>query len=128
MGWTGPAGGTPRPGWVGRPGLANRWGALGPGLPGPRAPRFNPAHVLLHIPNWRTDGYDQNYPTFAPSEQGRTFIEKAQAMGFRAMPHFNSIDMDPTHPTYTYLRDFQYRDVETRRLQGWTWVNNQVKP
>ena len=49
-------------------------------------------------------------------------------MGFRAMPHMNAIDMDPTHPTYTTLRDFQYREVESRRLQGWTWADGMVKP
>jgi hypothetical protein len=37
------------------------------------------------------------------------------------MPHCNSVDMDPTHPAYAYLRDFQYRDVETKRLHGWAY-------
>jgi hypothetical protein len=44
---------------------------------------------------------------------------KAQAMGFHVMPHSNAVDMDPTHPAYAYVRDFQYRDVQTRRLHGW---------
>ncbi len=87
-----------------------------------------PEKVLLHVPSWRTDGYDENYPTYEPSETGTEFIQKAQSMGFRAMPHFNSVDMDPSHPAYNYVRDFQYRALENKRLQGWTWFDGSVKP
>ena len=45
-------------------------------------------------------------------------------MGFHVMPHFNSIDMDPSHPVYAQIRDFQYRDVETKQLQGWSWYKS----
>jgi hypothetical protein len=116
------------PAWVKDLHFAISWCPAEPAILDALAKRLNPAQVLLHIPNWRTDGYDQNYPTFQASPQGRAFVAKAQAMGFRAMPHFNAIDMDPTHPTYTILRDFQYRDVESQRLQGWTWADGQVKP
>jgi hypothetical protein len=47
-------------------------------------------------------------------------------MGFRVMPHFNSIDMDPSNPVYTQVRDFQYRSVETKQLQGWSWYKSRV--
>jgi hypothetical protein len=83
---------------------------------------------LLHIPNWRCDSYDENYPTFVASEAGQAFIQKAQSLGFRAMPHCNSIDMDPTHPVYSYVRDFQYRSLDGKRVQGWTWHKGRVKP
>ncbi len=119
---------TPRPDWLAELRFAISWCPCDPGILDALAGRLDPKTVLLHIPNWRTDGYDQNYPTFVASEQGRAFIDKAQAMGFRAMPHMNAIDMDPTHPAYTYLRDFQYREVESRRLQGWTWADGRVKP
>lgn len=62
------------------------------------AKRIQPDNVLLHFPNWRTDPYDENYPTFIPSNEAKIFIKKAQQMGFHVMPHFNSIDMDPSHP------------------------------
>jgi hypothetical protein len=42
------------------------------------------------------------------------------------MPHFNSIDMDPSNPVYTQVRDFAYRSVETKQLQGWSWHNSRV--
>ncbi|GIX06024.1 MAG: hypothetical protein KatS3mg115_0427 [Candidatus Poribacteria bacterium] len=90
--------------------------------------RIDPQTVLIHLPNWRTDPYDENYPTFRPSEEGRAFIREAQRRGFRVMPHFNAIDMDPTHPTYPLFRDFQYRDIETGRVQGWTWVPGRSLP
>jgi hypothetical protein len=85
------------------------------------AKRVDPQKALIHFPSWRTDGYDKNYPTYVASEKAKAFIYKAQAMGFRIMPHFNAIDMDPSHPVYALVRDFQYRDVESKRLQGWSW-------
>jgi hypothetical protein len=90
------------------------------------AGRLDPARVLLHFPDWRTDGYDENYPTYVASDTGRAFIDKAREMGFHVMPHFNSVDMDPTHPAYLRVRDFQYRQAETRRLQGWSWHEGRV--
>ena len=81
--------------------------------------RIQPGRVAIHFPDWRTDPYDENYPSFKASESGKAFVAKAQAMGFRIMPHCNSIDMDPTHPVYSQVRDFQYRDIERQHLQGW---------
>jgi hypothetical protein len=83
------------------------------------AEKLEPAQVLIHFSNWRTDAYDENYPTYEPSAAAREVFAKARSMGFHVMPHCNSVDMDPTHPAYAYLRDFQYRDVRTKRLLGW---------
>ena len=85
------------------------------------ARKVEPDRVLLHFPNWRSDEYDENYPAYVASESGQQFIARAQAMGFHIMPHFNSVDMDPSHPAYAQVRDFQYRDLESKRLQGWSW-------
>ena len=90
------------------------------------AKRIAPAKVLLHFPDWRTDIYDQNYPTYISSEKGKKFIQKCHKMGFHVMPHFNSIDMDPSNPVYTRVRDFQYRHIETKQLLGWSWVEGRV--
>jgi hypothetical protein len=83
--------------------------------------KVNPKHCLIHYPNWRTDPYDENYPTYIPSEPAKAFIKKGLSMGFRMMPHFNAIDMDPSHPSYAYLRDFQYRGIDRKDLRGWSW-------
>jgi hypothetical protein len=90
------------------------------------AKKISPEKVLLHYPGWRTDNYDENYPTFIPSESAKVFIKKGQQMGFNIMPHFNSIDMDPSNPVYALVRDFPYRSVETKQLQGWSWYNSRV--
>jgi len=90
------------------------------------AKKIAPSKVLLHYPDWRTDIYDQNYPTYQASENGRNFIRKCQEMGFHVMPHCNSIDMDPSHPAYNLIRDFQYRDLETKHLMGWSWVDGKA--
>jgi hypothetical protein len=90
------------------------------------AKKTDPSKVLLHYPDWRTDIYDQNYPAYTASEKAKSFIQKGKKMGFHVMPHFNSIDMDPSNPAYTWIRDFQYRHIETRQLQGWSWVEGRV--
>jgi len=111
--------------WVGDIRLALCWCPCEPEILDALAAVIDPTKVLLHLPGWRSDGYDQNYPTFRPSEKGKAFIAAAQKMGFHAMPHFNSIDMDPTHPVYPLVRDFQYRDPQTKRLQGWASYKGQ---
>ena len=88
--------------------------------------KTDPSKVLLHFPDWRTDIYDQNYPTYNASEKAKGFIEKSKKMGFHVMPHFNSIDMDPSNPAYTWIRDFQYRNLESKQLMGWSWVDGKA--
>ena len=90
------------------------------------ARRSDPRKVLLHFPNWRTDAYDENYPTYIPSDAARKFIARAHELGFHVMPHCNTLETDPNNPVYTALRDFGYRDVETKKLQGWSWVNRRA--
>ncbi|NLC57302.1 MAG: hypothetical protein GX774_10730 [Armatimonadetes bacterium] len=101
--------------------FALSWYGGDPAILDALAQRLDPRTVLIHYSNWRTDAYDENYPTYEPSLQAREVFAKAKAMGFHLMPHCNSVDMDPTHPAYHYLRDFQYRDVQTKRLLGWGW-------
>jgi hypothetical protein len=105
--------------WIHDVRFALSWYNGDPALLDALAQRIDPQKVLIHYSNWRTDPYDENYPTYEPSEAARSVFAKAQAMGFHVMPHSNAVDMDPTHPAYAYVRDFQYRDVQTRRLHGW---------
>jgi hypothetical protein len=90
------------------------------------AGRADPRKVLIHFSNWRTDAYDENYPTYIPSDTARKFFARAQQLGFHVMPHFNTIETDPNNPVYTALRDFGYRDIETKKLQGWSWVDRRA--
>jgi hypothetical protein len=115
-----------RKGWTREVALALSWCPTQPEILPALAKVLDPRRVLLHMPNWRTDPYDENYPNYVAGEEGREFIKKAQSMGFRVMPHFNSVDMDPNHPVYNSIRDFQYRDLTNRRIQGWSWYQRQV--
>ncbi|KPK87843.1 MAG: hypothetical protein AMS27_01145 [Bacteroides sp. SM23_62_1] len=112
--------------WIYDTKLAISWCPGKPDILDALAKKISPKKVLLHFPNWRTDRYDENYPTYIASENGRVFIKKCQEMGFHVMPHFNSIDMDPSHPVYARVRDFQYRSLEENKLQGWSWYENRV--
>jgi Domain of unknown function (DUF6259) len=116
------------PEWVEKIKLALSWVPTDPGMLDALAGRVPPGNVLLHVPFWRTDEYDENYPTYNASPEGRAFILKALKMGFHAMPHFNSIDMDPSNPAYDYIRDFQYRELETKKVAGWSWLNQASRP
>jgi hypothetical protein len=136
-GWEGPAAayrdwwqrtwrpqGVRRPDWLGELHLALSWCPCDAGVLDALAAVLPPRQVLLHVPGWRTDKYDQNYPTYEPSPAGREFVGRAQAMGFRVAPHFNAIDMDPTHPVYAAVRDFESRLADNQQLQGWAWAGH----
>jgi hypothetical protein len=118
----------PRPDWLEEVRFAVSWCPCEEAILEALSARVEPSTVLLHVPRWRTDPYDENYPTFRASKEGRAFIEQAKSAGFRIMPHMNSVDMDPTHPVYPYIRDFQYRDAVSKAVQGWTWVEGKVLP
>jgi len=109
--------------WVGDIRLALSWYGGDPNVLDALAERIDPKKVLIHYSQWRTDPYDENYPTYQASDDARAVIAKGREMGFHIMPHCNSVDMDPTHPVYNAIRDFQYRDVQTRTLHGWGWDN-----
>jgi hypothetical protein len=110
-----------RPAWIHDVRFAVSWCPGAPEILEALARRLPPGRVLLHYPDWRTDPYDENYPAYVASDGARAFIAKAQTMGFRIMPHFNAIDMDPSHPAHAFLRDFQYRGIDRQDLRGWSW-------
>lgn len=117
-----------RPRWIDELELALSWCPCDGGILDALAARRDPRRVLLHVPGWRRAPYDEGYPDYTAGETGRAFITRARELGYRVLPHFNAIDMDPTHPAYHHVRDFQYREIETRRLQGWTWVDGRSLP
>ncbi len=82
------------------------------------AGRADPRKVLIHFSNWRTDAYDENYPTYIPSDTARKFIARAHQLGFHVMPHCNTIETDPNNPVYIALRDFGYRISKPRSCRG----------
>ncbi|MDW8129407.1 MAG: DUF6259 domain-containing protein [Bryobacterales bacterium] len=109
--------------WIHQLGMAISWCPTDVAILESLARKVKPGRVLIHLPNWRTDPYDENYPTYTPSEAAKQFLARARQLGFHVLPHFNSLEVDPNHPVYAQVRDFQYRDVDSRRIQGWSWVN-----
>ncbi|MCC7203802.1 MAG: hypothetical protein IT441_01890 [Phycisphaeraceae bacterium] len=110
------------PDWVDQVKLAVSWCPSDVSILDALSKRVDPRKVILHLSHWRTDGYDQNYPTYTPNPEATAFIRKGASMGFRVMPHFNALEADPTHPLHAHLRDFLYESVENRQIQGWSWI------
>jgi hypothetical protein len=109
--------------WIYDVKFAISWCPGDPAILDALAKKIKPSKVLIHFPRWRTDEYDQNYPDYLPGEKGKIFINKCQEYGFHVMPHFNANDMDPSNPVYNLILDFQYRDIETKKILGWSWVD-----
>ncbi len=82
---------------------------------------INPQKVLIHLPRWREGEYDKEYPNYLPSADAIAFIKEATAMGYHVAPHFNAYEIDPTRKEFALVRDFRYRDLETRRGMGWAF-------
>ena len=83
------------------------------------ARRIEPRRILLHAAGFR-NRQNEGIPDFTPSPEGKAFFKKAMAMGFHVMPHFPALDIDARHPAYNAIRDFQYRELENKKLVGWT--------
>jgi hypothetical protein len=71
--------------------------------------------------NWRTRPYDTFYPDYTPTPQGKAFLAKANAAGFKVAPHFNYFAVDMRHPAFAALRDWQIRDDLSNAPLGWYW-------
>lgn len=110
-----------RQSWIHDVKLAVSWCPGSPNILDELAKKVTPEKVIIHFPRWRSDPYDENYPNFEASESAKEFIKKGKQMGFHVMPHFNSIDIDPNHPAYRQVRDFSYRSIDKKELQGWSW-------
>lgn len=115
-----------RPGWLGDLALSVNWCPNDGAILDAVARRVKPQRVLVHVPGWRGDGYDQNYPTYAASEAGRAFVAKARSMGFRVAPHFNTEDVDPQHPCYDGLDCVRMQNIETRKAWGWAYAGGKI--
>jgi hypothetical protein len=90
------------------------------------ARKVDPKRVLIHLPHWRTDRYDQNYPAYTAGSQAKAFVAAAAAMGYHVAPHFNALEVDPSHSVYSLVGDFAYRDVESGRFHGWAYADGRI--
>jgi len=87
------------------------------------AARIDPKQTLLYIPDWRTAGYDRDYPTYdMPIEGLDAFLSRAHALGYRVMLHVNYFGCDPLNPVYGDFEPFQVRSAwGTHEKEWWLW-------
>ena len=111
-----------RPEWLDEIKLAISWCPTNPDLLDALARRIAPGQVFIHLPHWRIYQYDQDYPGYIPSEEGRAFVLKARAMGYHTAPHANTCQMSPHHPFFFQARDFCTRNPMDLRWGGWSWL------
>ena len=110
-----------RPDWTDRIDFSVGWAGANPEMLDALAKAHPPEKTLIHLSGWRTDGYDINYPNYVPSEAAKIYMNKANDMGFKAMPHFNYFSVYYKNPFYQEVRDFQIRGVHRNDPQGWHW-------
>ena len=53
------------------------------------ARRVDPKKTLLHVPGWRKELYDVNWPDYTPRDGMREDIDYAHSLGFRVQLHCN---------------------------------------
>jgi hypothetical protein len=107
--------------WVDKIDFAVCWAGPVPAVLDALAKAHPPDRTLIHLSNWRTDGYDINYPNYVPAADARAYMEKANEMGFKVMPHFNYFSVYYRNPFYQEVRDFQIRGAYRNEPQGWHW-------
>jgi hypothetical protein len=81
-----------------------------------------PQATLINVPNWRTDGFDTNYPNYVGAPGFDKFVARAHELGFRVMPYTNMFGCDVRNPLYESLKQNQMRDGFTGALLGWYWT------
>jgi len=110
-----------RPAWVKDIDFTLQWAKADPALLDAMAKIHPPARTLIHLSDWRTSKYDVDYPDYVPSAEARKFVEKANAMGFKVMLHFNFFACYNKHPLFQQVRDWQIRSVGRNEPEGWYW-------
>lgn len=115
-----------RPEWAGDIRLTLQWCPCDPAILDAVQRVIAPGKVLIHVPGWRTDAYDENYPQYTASPVGREFITQATQRGFRVLPHFNYCTVDPTHPLFGRVGPYVMRDIRTKALMGWRWSGHRL--
>ena len=110
-----------RPEWVEDIGFSAQWVSANPAFLDALAELYPPERTLIHLADWRTSKYDVDYPDYVPSADARAFLTKANAMGFKVLPHFNFFACYNDHPVFKELRDWQLRNVNRNEPEGWYW-------
>jgi len=106
--------------------MAVIWAGTGTASLDAIAKKTDPSKVLIHMADWRNFKYDQDYPEYAPSAAAAKYIEYGTKLGFKIAPHMNSMDIDPSHPVYPMLSDFQMLDIDKKTACGWGIIEGRL--
>jgi len=108
-----------RPDWVDHIDFSLQWAHPDPAVLEALARIHPPERTLIHLSDWRTSKYDVDYPDYIPRQEARDYLARANALGFRVMPHFNYFACYEGHPLYPRLRPWQLRSPYANEPQGW---------
>jgi len=78
-----------------------------------------PTRTLIYLPDWRTLGYDVNYPEYTPRPEVVAWVRQARSLGFHVLAHFNFAGLNPRHPLRLQYEDMLQHDRWSGELVGW---------
>lgn len=107
--------------WLDDISMAVCWADTNPACLTELAKKVDPKKVLIHMAVWRDYGYDQDYPEYNPSAAAAEYLKYGAQLGFRIAPHMNSMEIDPSHPVYRQLYEYQMLHTDTKTVYGWGW-------
>lgn len=85
------------------------------------AGHVDPRATLIHLPEWRSDPYDRNYPVYEAADHIPGFVDDLHGLGYRVIPHTNVFAVDVHGGAYEQLREFHLADPFTGEPLAWHW-------
>ncbi len=92
------------------------------------AAHTDPSRVLLHIPGWRKERYDVNWPDLTPIPSMAERIAYAHQLGFKVQLHCNMNGFQQELPGFAAYADHQCRDKFTEELIYADYQNSAGEP
>ena len=89
------------------------------------ASHVNPSKTLLYLTNWRTGGWDENFPDYTPRSEFGDILKAAHAYGFPVMIHASFHGCSTYHPRYPAFEKHQFRHTIKGDKLGWEGPTNQ---
>lgn len=101
---------------------------LDPEMLTPLSQGLDPKQTLLYLYDWRSPGYDRDYPTYDQVRDTlRPLLERAHELGFRCMLHVNYFGCDPLNPAYAQFEPYQVRGPWGQHDKEW-WIWSRAVP
>lgn len=104
-----------RPDWVDDIGLAVATDLHSKAELDALAKQVDPKSVILHVPDWRVEKYDINWPDYTPQPGVKEMIEYAHSLGFKVQIHCNMNGCQKELPIYQRVKQYHMKDAFTGR-------------